>query len=611
MPKAFREIPAPTVEMTNAFHAAEQFYFAKKYEDAIFSYQSYIRNFAYNTLTAKAYYRLGEISLGQGELDEAIGYYRRSVSKGVQAAWIADAFYKQAVALHKQGKYGDIFKVLDRVPAERLDQKLAIRVGSLRVSAAKKMGGRDVEELKGYLELFNAYATGSGEPAPELGWLISRDQAWEELRAWLQKEEQDPAPVASLVPRFEGKPAGAYLLWKVGNLYYAKGDYKKAGQFLNRFLSGYPKSEFVPEARKLYAEVEKRGGGAKEEGRPASGDAISIGVLLPLSGRYAVYGESVLHGLECAAGVFEPCSSDFSVNLVIRDTEGSPKVAAQKMRELVADPKIIGIIGPLPQLEIDAVVPIAEQNQIPMVALSQREDVPRLGEMVFRNFLTVADQVSTVVQHACRTKKLKKLAILYPKGAAGEAFLQSFEKEVEDCGGKVVGRQSYGGKMESYVDLINSLKGAQALFIPDVYRRVIEILPSLEFANIPDVVLLGGAGWDHPDLLKGGSRLEGSVFVDGFYAGSSQYGTRDFTQMVHSTYGVDPTLLEAYAYDTLKLMGTTIDRQQIKTRLQLHDALARVKNFSGVTGNISFDNDGDARRKLLLLQVSEGAIKEL
>ncbi len=99
--------------------------------------------------------------------------------------------------------------------------------------------------------------------------------------------------------------------------------------------------------------------------------------------------------------------------------------------------------------------------------------------------------------------------------------------------------------------------------------------------------------------------------MDGFYVDSSQYGARDFSQMIHSVYGVDPTLLEAYAYDTMKLMGTMMGQQHVNSRSQLHGALTKVRDFSGVTGSISFDADGDARRKLFLLQISDGNIKEL
>lgn len=607
------QVSEPTPEMTAAFQAAEKFYFGRQYDDAIFSYQSCIRNYPYNTLTAKSFYRLGEITLGQGRLDEAVEFYRKSWSKGFLDNWVADALYKNSVVLHKQGKYQDIFHLLDKIPPEMMSQNLAVRAGSLRVSAAKKSENR-LEEIKGYLELYDAYEQSreAGSSMADLNWIVSRSQTMDAIGQWLQQEERDAGPWGKLMTRFDGKPAGAYLLWKVGRAAYNRGDYKGAGRSLVKFLSGYPKSEFVPEARRLYAEVEKRGEGYEEKRR--SGSAVSVGVLLPLSGKYAVYGESVLHGLECAAGIYEPCHADFDVNLVVRDTEGSPKVAARQMAELAADKRVIGIIGPLPQVEVDAVVPIAEQNQIPILTLSQREDVPGLGEMVFRNFLTVGDQVATVVQYACGTKKWKRLAILYPKGSTGEEFLQHFKKEVDTCGGKVVAEQSYGGSSENYVEALNSLKGAgafEALFIPDLYRRVVAMMPSIEFANIPNTVLLGGAGWDHPDLLKAGSRLEGSVFVDGFFPDANDAAIQQFSSTIRETYGVAPTLLEAYAYDSMKLVGMIFSQQQITSRLQLHDSLSKVRHYSGVTGEISFDEVGDARRKLMLLQVSGGEIKEI
>ena len=616
--KKAQVIPA-TQEMQKEFNAVERLYFAKKYDLARTGYQDYLKSHPENALTGKTYYRLGEIGLTQGNLDEAISFYRKAAERGGQSEWGMDAWYKQAVALHKAGKYDKIFKVLDHLSGEGASQALAVKAGSLRVSAAKKMTGQEVEEIKGYLEVLDAYQRfgAATTPMAELNWLVSSSQAESEIRDWIKVESKDGNQWASLAARFSGRPVGYFVFWKLGNTFNAQGDYKKAYLYLNKLTQEYPKCEFISGARDLRAELEKRGITVANDttAEPApSGDLFSVGVLLPLSGKYAVYGESVLHGIECAAGMFEPCHSDFKVNLVIRDTQGDPKMAARRLKELAENKSILGVIGPLPQVEVDDVVPVAEAQQIPIVALSQREDVARLGEMAFRNFLTVQDQVGTLVHYACKEKKWKKMGIFYPDNSAGEEFLKQFEQEVNSCGGKVVAKQSYHGPAENYVEGLKVLQAQgkfQALFIPDVYRRVLEIIPSLEFANMSDVVLLGGAGWDHRDLLGGGARLEGAVFVDGFFEGSGQYGTRDFSQMIQSSYGGAPTLLEAYAYDTMKLIGNMVSRHRIDSRSGLHDALLGLHDFPGVTGDISFDKDGDARRKLFLLTVSNGDIKEI
>src|SRR5262249_17451960 len=145
----------------------------------------------------------------------------------------------------------------------------------------------------------------------------------------------------------------------------------------------------------------------------------------------------------------------------------------------------------------------------------------------------------------------------------------------------------------------NSAVAVDALFIPDVYRKIPDIVGAMKALGIQGVHLLGGAGWDHPGLLNAGAEaLEGAVYVNGFYSKSSSFAVRDFISTFQAAYHFEPTLLEAYAFDTMRLLGEVLRDNPTSGRPELRAALAKKRNFSGVTGNISFDDEGDARRRL-------------
>jgi ABC-type branched-subunit amino acid transport system substrate-binding protein len=349
-----------------------------------------------------------------------------------------------------------------------------------------------------------------------------------------------------------------------------------------------------------------------------------VGVLLPLSGKYAVYGESVLHGLECAAGVFAPCRGDLDLNLLVRDTQGDPKTASKIVAEFAANPDVRSVIGPLPQVEVDQAAAAAESAQIPMITLSQKADVAKQGRFVFRNFLTVADQVASLVDYACGEKKLKRYAILYPEGPTGQEYKTAFEAELNRCGGKLAAQASYPPETKNFADPLRTLKFSsaeqtpesavnfEALFIPDVYRKIPAVVSAMKALGIEGVRLLGGAGWDHPDLLTAGAdALEGAVFVNGFYVKGSSFGVRDFVATFQAAYGFEPTILEAYAFDTMRLTGEVLRDNPSSGRVELQETMSRKRTFAGVTGNISFDDDGDARRRLSVLTIEGGEIREI
>lgn len=640
-----------TPEMEKSFQEADKLYFARKLPEAKAAFEAYIRDFPYNALTPKAYFRLGEIAFTEKDFPRAVSLYKRAREKGVHPEWGPYAIYKQAVAHSNLEELPKVLDTLDRIPAQNADRKVAIRAASLRIATAKKLSD-PLEEKKGYLEAIDAYEGLQPEDAKvgDLNWAVSEKSAREEIRAWVAPESDgeidtgplgNPSKLKGLWNRFEGKTSGGYLAWKLAKLYDQSGDYSKSADWAQRYSQGYPKGEYAAKSRALLAELEKRGAKPGEVLTAAEGEAgrEAVGVLLPLSGKYAVYGESVLHGLECAAGVFTPCRGDLGVNLVIRDTQGDPKVAAKAVAELSANPEVQAIVGPLPQVEVDQAAQAAESAGLPMITLSQKADVAKQGAFIFRNFLTVADQVASLVDYACGSKKLKKYAVLYPDGPTGLEYKKAFEEELNRCGGKLVAEASYPIETRNFTDALRTLKfssaevtpdqgvNIDALFIPDVYRKIPEVVAGLKNLGIPvgasggsggsagsggGVRLLGGAGWDHPGLLTAGAEaLEGAVYVNGFYAKSSSFPVRDFVAMFQAAYGFEPTILEAYAYDTMRLLGEVLKANPSAGRPELQAAVAKKRNFSGVTGNISFDEEGDARRRLSILTVEGGEIREV
>jgi ABC-type branched-subunit amino acid transport system substrate-binding protein len=617
-----------TPEMEQSFRQADKLYYDRKLDEAQQAFQTYLDQYPYNALTPKAYFRLGEIAFAEKDFPKAIGYYKRARERGIHPDWGAYAIYKQAVAHSNMEDYRKALDALDRIPIQNADKKVAIRAASLRVMAAKKIPDA-VAEKQGYLEAIDAYeGLQPGEAkVGDLNWMIGEKTARGEIRTWVALEEPEegdlgnPARLKSLWDRFDGKTSGGYLAWKLARLYNQKGDYPKAAEWAQRYAADYPKGEYMAAARALLAELEKRGtktGPMPEEHRGY------VGVLLPLSGKYAVYGESVLHGLECGAGVFAPCRGDLGLNILVRDTEGDPKTAAKIVSELAANPEVRAVIGPLPQVEVDEATAAAESSQLPMITLSQKADVAQKGQYIFRNFLTVQDQVASVVDYACGEKKWKKLAILYPQGPAGEEYKKAFEAEVDRCGGKLVAQASYPPNTKSFSEALRSLKfssseqtaetavNADALFFPDVYRRVPDVVSAMKSLGIQGIHLLGGAGWDHPGLLNAGAdALEGSVYVNGFFSKSSSFAVRDFVATFQAAYGFEPTILEAYAFDTMRLLGEVLKDNPTAGRPELQQALSKKRNFSGVTGNISFDDEGDARRRLSVLTIERGEVREV
>jgi branched-chain amino acid transport system substrate-binding protein len=361
----------------------------------------------------------------------------------------------------------------------------------------------------------------------------------------------------------------------------------------------------------------------------------SIGVILPLSGRYAGFGKLVKRGMELA--VEDQRGGQLAVQLIFKDSAGDPEQSARAVSELANVAQVMGIIGPLTGAAAGAAAERAELELVPLLTLSQRKGLPEKGAEVFRISLTQEQQARSLVRYAMEERGLSVFGILAPDNRLGEEMANAFTHEVEARGGRIAARQTYPERATDFRRQIKLLKGEdpdapeteagdqekgvakaepqlpfEALFIPDYAERIGLITPQLPFYGIRQLPLLGINGWNSPDLLRrAGNSVEGAVFVDGFFRYSEYPFVKEFVNRSFERYGEEPTILGAQGFDAAGIMLSLAGRADIRTRDELRRALARLRNYPGVTGATSFDETGDAQKVLFLLQVKDGNIVQI
>ncbi len=400
------------------------------------------------------------------------------------------------------------------------------------------------------------------------------------------------------------------------------------------------------------ATTQSGGTQASEPTKKVKGN-YKIGVVLPLSGKYKLYGESVLHGIECAAGVVQPCTSSLHVELVVKDSHGDPATAVTAVEELAKQDQVIAILGPLMSKEVEPAAQKAQELKIPLVSLSQKDGVTDTGDYVFRVSLSTHSQVQTLVDYAVRQKGYKRFGIMYPRNPYGETFRAAFSDAVTKAGGQVVAEKIYGEEVVNIVDAtaqqqhdgiqkpksglstdgtyhgpgakggeevgsgvvsarprIPAISGVEVVFIPDSYRAVTNIIKYSNPTAFSGVQLLGTNRWNESGLLDIGTPINGAVFVDGFFAQSQDIGIQQFVDTFRQAYQLTPTILEAQGFDAARLVMKSIENGGRKPS-SVRNELAKLSNVKGLTGRMSFGTNRDAQKQLVLLTVSGGNIIEL
>jgi branched-chain amino acid transport system substrate-binding protein len=357
-------------------------------------------------------------------------------------------------------------------------------------------------------------------------------------------------------------------------------------------------------------------------------DPLSLGCILPLSGRFAAYGNRALETILLAAGLFDPQKKS-PVKLVIEDSESRSEKARAAVSKLVRA-GVVAIIGPLGSDESQDAATEAQRWKIPLLTLTQQEGITEAGQYVFRNYLSGSLQVKTLVKFAMEDLQLRKFAVLYPDDGNASEIMKLFHREVTRRKGSVVWTESYKNDQTNFGEQIRKLAGTMentragdeglgqpspkiinfdALFIPDSYPAVKMIVPQLVYNDIQGVRLLGLNGWNSRELLTmENGYLEGAIFTDGFFVESTYQGAIDFVDKFYAAYGREPDVMEAQVFDTAGMAVKIIAENKGETREKFRDALQGIKAYPGVTGRTSFSATREAEKDAFVLTVKDGKI---
>jgi len=125
-----------------------------------------------------------------------------------------------------------------------------------------------------------------------------------------------------------------------------------------------------------------------------------------------------------------------------------------------------------------------------------------------------------------------------------------------------------------------------------------------------DVPFVGGNGFNSPEVIEiAGDAADGLIVATPWYGEKDDPKVKEFVSNFEKEYGKKPDQFAAQAYDALYIMAEALKNAGEADRDALRDALAEVKDFKGILGNFSFDEEGDVVMDPTVLVIEEGAFK--
>lgn len=576
-------------------------------------------------------------------LDDALIGLRGFVIRNPNSPLLPQAYLYMARIFHDQGRCAEALLYLDRLPPgdsgaeERLMRaSCLVQQGDAAAGVEMLLPLQDVtldppDRVLAFGRLGDGYAA-LDQPLRAL--LFYRQalnlgvaaQSWQEKALELLRGRIPETVLDEAAFMFQGSVMGQEARLQLALRALDRGHRERAASLAADILNDPTPFEGREQASRLLSQL---------SGDPAV-EADTLGVLLPLSGRFASFGELMRRGMELALRLHSQGGRP-PVRFVYRDSGGDAAISADAVTGLVNLERVTAIIGPLTGAAAQSAAQRAEREGVPLLVLSPRDGLPQSGSWVFRNSLTNRQQARAMAAYAVEQQGMRRFGILHPRNRLGEEMRDLFINEVARRGGQVIKIQSYDERATDYRSQVRLLMGLDpnapderraaaggsrdqvaeakakasppfdALFVPDYADHVGVIAPQLVYYGLEDVPLLGINGWNSPDLLRlAGRFVEGAVFVDGFFSASANPMVQEFSAMYRDIHGEEPSILEAQAFDSAGVLLFLLSRPDVHSRDDLRRALLGLRDYPGVTGNLSVNVDGEFERSLFLIQVRNG-----
>lgn len=339
---------------------------------------------------------------------------------------------------------------------------------------------------------------------------------------------------------------------------------------------------------------------------------IQIGYFGDLTGRTFNFGQSAINGVLMAASEVNQSGgiNGRKIDIVIEDDKGSPEEAARLTAKLIDQDKVVAIIAGGTSGNSRAAAPKAQASHIPFISPSSTDPaVTQTGNYIFRACFVDTFQGEVMASFAVNTLKAHKAAILtdfnstYSKGLT-DYFKLSFGR----LGGTIVSEQTYTQGDADFKGQLSTIRSAEpdVIYIPGYYGEVALIVKQARMIGLTQP-LLGGDGWDAPELWQlGGDALNGSYISTHYSADNPSPEIQQFVEQYKQRYGnLLPDAHAALAYDAARILFAAIARTGSTEGDKLRDALAQTKDFNGVTGVISMDANRNAVKPAVVLKLED------
>jgi branched-chain amino acid transport system substrate-binding protein len=370
-------------------------------------------------------------------------------------------------------------------------------------------------------------------------------------------------------------------------------------------------------------------GGNGETGGGDGGTAdlveVKIGVSSPFTGDVAALGTGIRNGAQLAIEEAAPELEEMGIELTMLavDDAADPKTGVNAANQMVSDSAVVGVVA---HLNSGVSIPTsAVYNEAGIVQISPASTNPALTLQGFENVFRVCTvdtvQGSFAAEYAYDVLGFESVAVIDDSTPYGEGLAAEFAKAFEAKGGTVTSTDKVQVKDQDFTALVTKIRAdaPDLIYFGGMYTEAGLVSKQSKEAGFEGPVMGGDGLYTQQFIdIAGAANAEGDFATSIGLPLTEQPKGQEFTDAFEATFpGQTIEAYDTYAYDAamviieaIKLVAEDLGAEEVTSvagKQAIIEAVAAT-NMQGVTGTVSFDENGDTTNKAVTpYVVSEGA----
>ena len=339
---------------------------------------------------------------------------------------------------------------------------------------------------------------------------------------------------------------------------------------------------------------------------------LRIGVVGPESGGSAQLGQGQRKAVELAVNEINKnkLAGEWKLEAVFQDDEGNPTKSSSATNKLIQESKVNVIIASINSSSTLADMVVTERAGIPQITPgSTGASITEQGnKWIFRTAANDSFQADALVKYAKEDLGITKVATFTASDDYGQSGAKLLKNAIEKYDLELAANPTYNNGDKDFKPQLITIRdnGAQAIFMWGLYTEAALISNQSQQLGL-DVQLFGASGMAAQKLIElGGDAAQGLILTQTFLPDADIPTVKEFVQKYKEKYNEDPIPHGAQAYDTVYIIANAVLKADSSEPEALRDAIRNTQGLELVTGNPTFNEQGDDIGKRLLITKIDG-----